>query len=152
MGVDSIVALVLIIKLRPYTVQVLEMLCCAARSSAVLCCAVLFCHAVNSMQFALRKLRGEHDAFNVCVAGTLSAGFLGATCESGLARNAVGNAAGGCHCHCHSRIEVARPVFSACGVRDVPHHTSHAKLHTAHYTASFSPEPEPPTRLVDTTL
>lgn len=32
-------------------------------------------------QFALRKLRGEHDAFNVCVAGTVSAGFLGATCE-----------------------------------------------------------------------
>jgi hypothetical protein len=33
------------------------------------------------VQFALRKLRGEHDAINVCLAGTVSAGFLGATCE-----------------------------------------------------------------------
>lgn len=39
----------------------------------VLTCAVL--------QFALEKVRGEHDAVNVCIAGTVSAGFLGATCE-----------------------------------------------------------------------
>jgi len=44
-----------------------------------LCCAVLCCVL---LQYALRKLRGEHDAVNVCVAGTVSAGFLGATCET----------------------------------------------------------------------
>jgi hypothetical protein len=47
------------------------------------CCAVPCC----AVQFALEKLRGEHDAVNVCIAGTVSAGFLGATCEWGRGLN-----------------------------------------------------------------
>jgi hypothetical protein len=63
------------VRQRPQTVRTYALSCGGKRSHAVLCCDLCV------MQFALRKLRGEHDAFNVCVAGTLSAGFLGATCE-----------------------------------------------------------------------
>lgn len=41
------------------------------------------------LQAGLRRLRGQDDALNVCVAGSVSAGFLGATCECSHRRDCV---------------------------------------------------------------